>query len=491
MAGVVGAAPEAVSGTSVCKVVFSVEGDPDFKDAAAVAALPASLVVKLVGVNDSHPLVTATQGFAGWTDLPGPAPNDPPVGKGIGLATLSAWALAGGVMSDDLLAAKQLLMMVIPGQIGGMLEAWTGVGGLCLARSFSERDWFDSLARAAKECMKDDRVKLDKDKLFEVQPRPSSGLGSAAERSWMYEFSGKSLVAKDGSLLPLALMHKAVAPVLRSGERDLPKHRFCRVLSAILRVTSGRSTFMQGALADPQTTTEEVAEMVAETWSSMVASGFPFKLEAQVSSVILELDRASRLTFGTGAEKNLAFQEMFGEFVQSHDLVMKCLGGTSSGSAGLQLGYFQQLVAVVLPEAPWCSMASLNTVEEELKGLAHLVDSWVGYGAVRILKELRDHLKQSKLVTGVGKSVAGEGKDMAFSGISGLEAMRSQAFLDTMAEVKQGLEAKKGFMDMLDILVGSSSKLWYMLGLGKLKGKTTFEAMEGCSQFIKSWGSSG
>jgi hypothetical protein len=151
--------------------------------------------------------------------------------------------------------------------------------------------------------------------------------------------------------MPLVWLFKMVDPVLKSADRDGPKDRFCRVLSALRRVTSGRSTFLADALTDPQADASEVADMVAETWVSMVESGFPFKLDGPVSAIIMELDRASRLTFGSETEKNLAFQEMFGELVKTHGLVVKCLGGEASG-AGLQISLYQQLVAVVLPEAP-------------------------------------------------------------------------------------------------------------------------------------------
>ena len=130
-------------------------------------------------------------------------------------------------------------------------------------------------------------------------------------------------------------------------------------------------------------------------------------------------------------------------------------------------------------------------MESELKELTPLIDSWSGFDAVEKLNELRDHLRKSKMVTGCSvKGITGEpggSKGLALFGASGLEAVRSQDSIDTLESVKQALASDCDFMDALDILISSRSKPWHMLGLGKLKGKTTHVAMESCSQFVKSW----
>ena len=155
------------------------------------------------------------------------------------------------------------------------------------------------MVEARASCGSDNRLLLTEDVCFRNEARPSSGAGSAADRSWMYEFKGAFLVGDDPmETRALAYLQKAVSKRMKSNGRDLVTDNFCRVLQSIRRLASARSSWVEQALSDPVTPISEVAEYVADQWRQMVGARYPFILSGRLAQRNTEIGLADALLHG-------------------------------------------------------------------------------------------------------------------------------------------------------------------------------------------------
>ena len=88
------AAPPAILAASAFSLDLHFAGRPDSMDAGSLAALPADLKVQLRDLD--HRLIKAMP-CLDWTEVPGAAPNDPPLAMSFSLSYLNLLCMIGGI----------------------------------------------------------------------------------------------------------------------------------------------------------------------------------------------------------------------------------------------------------------------------------------------------------------------------------------------------------------------------------------------------------
>jgi hypothetical protein len=373
--------------------------------------------------------------------------------------------------------------------------ALTAVGGLDLDRVYHKAEELWVAVRAAKcAALGDNRLVLTQEAFFVDDDRPAGGSGSSAARNWMYKMSGQALIGQsDRDTAAFAILRTGVEPKRKSAGRDLPKDNYCRLLEAMKDMTASRSAFLSAQVTGADTTAEEISEYVTDTWTQLVSSWFPFALTGRLSQKMMELDLAWSLASGTEEQKEGAFRQLFPRLLPEHALVERCvLGAGTDGNQcqGEALGFFEQLAGEVLPEVKWCSANCLRAVEHELSSLkmGSLINTW-GDKPLEIISNMRSHFRQVRALAPGGKLRSPDGASgedvSADSAASLMSAMREKAFLDTVDALRSA--GKENFLEHLDILLGSESKLCYMKGIKQYNKATTVEQIEQCSKHLRQW----
>ena len=471
------------------------QGSPDLTDPAVLAVLPVDLYVILSDLQ--HRFIKATP-CLDWTDQTATVPTDPPVGKRIPQWQFDRLCAEGGVASPWLRGQDHLLTLSnVPEHGRDLCQALTAVGGLDLDRVYQKVEELWVAVRAAKWAARgDNRLVLVDQAFFADEARPYGGRSAAAAvaRNWMHLLSGQALLGEDDcETEAFAMLRTGVEPKRMSIGRDLAKDKYCRILGALKEMTSNRSDFLQTQIANAETTDEEIAEYVAETWMQLVRSGFPFALTGRLSQCMMELDLARSLAGGTEAQKEMAFRQLFPKLVQEHVLVTSCVkskDGAVVQHDGEMLGHFEQLAGEVLPGVKWCSASCLKSVEHELNALnlSSLISTW-GESPLEIISNVRSHFRQVRALAPGQKFMAAAGAngedDSVESAVSLMGAMREKAFLDTVEELKSA--DKNNFLEHLDILLASHSKLCYMKGIRQFNKATSVEEIERCSKHLRQW----
>lgn len=465
------------------------DGRPDLKNPAVVSSLPPNPQVRLTDID--HHLIKATPCF-GWAKVPGASPADPPIAMSFSLSHLTLLCTIGGYGTPWLTAqANALLLSHVPSHANNMWTAWVVVGGLDLDCVYDTiPKLVDAVLQAKLASGGDNRLMLIEDAFFSNENRPLAGAGSAVDRSWMYCFSGDTLLSENpAETRALAYLRLAVEPKDKSDKRDLAGDNYCRILMALKRITEARSEFVAAACQDPATPVDEIAEYVAEQWKQMVGTGFPFILEGKLVQRNRELGLADSLLHGTEADKEATFRKMISELVSSSRLVRKCIeDGSGCQSQSSLAANFEQLANEVLPGVKWCSLHCVQAVEHELTvlKLESLLDSW-GDSPLEILSSLRSHLKQERSACDANSKIkAGsiEEIDRGLTSASGIEAKKLSAFLDT----KRRVAGCSNFMAVLDALLATDSKPWYMKAIRKLTlASQNVAEMESCSKYLEEW----
>ena len=118
-----------------------------------------------------------------------------------------------------------------------------------------------------------------------------------------------------------------------------------------------------------------------------------------------------------------------------------------------------------------------------------MVETWGQCTLVDRLTAVRDCVLQAKQVMGIkgGASASVSDPSSGISGAAGLEATRTKEFLDTKAEIA-GLGAED-FVAALDATNSSASKLWRMIGYGKVTSPSHvhISEIEAVSKFVPLW----
>ena len=464
-------------------------GTPDLTDPAARAALPTNLRVVLSDVR--HPFAVSTKDCLDWAEVPGTTAADPLVGISLSQGDFDLLCVWGGLTTDWLDAEKNVLLQSVCPAFGvDIFSAWTLVGGLDVhARRRTLVELLGAITAAKQNCGDDNRLQLEAAAFFPDEARPAGGAGSSLARNWMYEMKGAMVRAANGDTKPLALMKLAVQPKMKSNGRDLASDPYCRFLSSLKTMAAAKSEFIEQALQDVATPADEVAEYVADQWRQLVLSGFPFTLRGNMAQKNMELSEANAWMSGTAAQKEAVFKSMFGALLPQTVLVSRCVQDADS-TMDLQalLGNFEQLAGIVLPGVGWSSLHCLKAIEHELRKmkLECLIDSW-GDSPLEILSNLRAHFKQEKAVSSLQlKSTGSEEDKGGCLTASGLMAARSPQFLVT----KGRMASCSNFLEGLDTMLESSSKLWYMKGvrqLGATKQLTGGDEMESASKHLVEW----
>ena len=479
---IAGAAPEAAA----AQFMFEHAGSPDLTVTADVVALGSDPQVMLKG--HAPALVTATPD-AGWTA----APVDPLTNRRAGWylpqSTLDMWAVAGGKVTDYLRAVTNMLEhSVIPSFLANMLTAWTTCGRLLLSKKYNNEEWMQALSQAGLECGADPRVALIDTAFFKVQPRVGSGAASFdADRSFMYHMGGELLFSEDDhDTFAAAYLMKGASPRNTRAGRDAGTDIHCRFLLSLRSIASARSSSFRDALSTAAIPSDEEAEYVVDTWKMLVRTGYPFVFGTRVSQRNMELDRASRIAFGTNAEQEVAFREIFPARLYSYSLLRLCVeAAPGAQNMHSSLEAFEQIAEMFFPGASWANFTMVSSVERELGKISHTVESWGQCSVVDRLGSIRDCLKQAKVLTET-KSDADGGCHATLNGSTGLEAVRSKEFLDTRCEI--AALSQEDFMKGLDCTNYSKSKAWRMVGYGLISKKVVqIKEIESMSKFVPRW----
>ena len=478
--------PDAPPEAAAALFTLEHDGSPDLTVAAEVVTLGPDPLVLLKG--HAHALVAATPD-AGWIAAPlDPVTNHSP-GWYVRQSTLDTWAVAGGKVTAYLRAVPNLLgLSVIPLFFANMLTAWTTCGRLSLSKKYNNEEWMQALSRAGLECDADPRVALIDTAFFKVQPRVgSTAVSFAADRSFMYEMSGELLFSEDDhDTFAAAFLMKGASPRNTRAGRDAVTDIHCRFMLTLRSIAGARSSSFRDALSTAAIESNEEAEYVVDTWKMLVRTGYPFAFGTRISQRNMELDRASRIAFGTSAEQEVAFREIFPGRLCSYSLLRRCVeAAPGAQNMHSSLEAFEQIAEMFYPGASWTNFTMVSSVERELGKILHTIDSWGQLSVVERLGSIRDCLKQATVLT-EAKSDADDGSHATLNGVTGLEAVRSKEFMDTSAEI--ATLSPEDFMKGLDCTNYSKSKVWRMVGYGMISKKVIqMKEIESMSKFLPRW----
>ena len=400
--------------------------------------------------------------------------------------------MVGGFASEWLRQISSVLLIShVPGHANEMFTAWVSPGGLSLDVTYHDMGVLLRAVHDAKLAIPaDNRLSLIEGAFFLNEARPAGGAGSSATRSWMYAFSGDMLLGdEDSETRALAWLQKSVQPRLLSLGRDLAADTHCRVLSSMHSIAKKQACVISDALDDSSTPVDEIAEYVADMWRRLVSTGYPFQMDGKVAQRNMELGRAASLLSGDLAQKEAAFRHLFLRLSKDKHLICKCVeDDVAVQDAQEMASNFEQLAGEVLPGVRWFIAHCVESVEHELVKLKleHLIDSW-GNKPLDILSNLRHHLKQERAAVAVVAKSAGGGLDVerSLNSASGMEARKGPSFIETKTRLIVG---QYNFLSALDIMLSSTSKLWYMKAVNKmgLASQNTSE-MEACTKHVTEW----
>lgn len=472
--------------------LFTHTGTPDYSVVADVVTLGGDPMVHLEG--HKHPLVEATP-FAPWSDSPAVPPATDSPGKCLPQSVLDLWCLAGGAVTQEFKNYPNVLLRSIrPAEAGKLFAAHLLVGDLDLSTPFTERSWMNALITSAASCKDDSRVQLTDGLFYKCEPRPSSGAGSSANDSWMYQWSGELLVEDDTGAVVAGLLMRATSPRGIVSSRDNNSSNFRRYLNAVKNVACTRSDFFRSAMSEASTPVEEVKEYLSDTWRKVVATGFTFKLGSKMSRRSMELDSAAQLAFGTSAQQEQVNKSQLPEELTEHPLICKCIGDSTVGQNAMNMESFELLADIFYPGSKWATISMVKAVELELTEMKHLIEAWMpSLTVAERMVALRSHLRTSKQMV---KSVkmGGDSQELDETagygiGPSGVQAIRSAAFIKTREAIKALLDTgiSATFTSVLDLLSESESKMWRAVAYGKLKKATGIEQIESCSKHVGHW----
>ena len=484
----VAAAGIAVAPSAAVLFKWSHTGSPDYTDPADTVGLGSDPLVHLEGVD--HPLYTATS-FAGWVDTPPVVAGSASTGKSIPQSVLDAWCAVGGRSTPYLRAHRNLLILsAIPEKAQELFESLVSCGGLDLSLTYTEDSWYKALSISSEECQTDPRTLLDVNFFYSCESRPVSGSGSAAADNWMYGFGGDVLLCNDdGDTFALAQLMAATSPRNLKADRDVNTSNYRRVMNAIKRVAVSRDDYFKSALEDGSTPSDEIVEYLADTWSKLVKSGYPFRFEARASQRCMELGRAAMMAFGTDAQKEATFKELLPGRLVSSPKIAKCIVSLHGAQhAAETLEAFEQLVEMWFPGSRWYSFSMMGAVEFELSAVENIIDTWGNITIPERMQILRAQVKQDRDLLRSSKS--GDGPDSNAAGLSsssGILATRSQVFLDTKQAVSDLVAGRCNFTMVLDLLNKSLSKVWRAVALRKLNRCVTGDEIESCSKYVNEW----
>ena len=479
-----GAAPAAATPAAT----FEHPGNPDLSVAANVAALDADPPVLLLDA--SHPLQQATP-EAGWVAAPVNAATGLSPGWLLPQSTLDMWAVAAGRATPFLRSVPSILRLhVLPAFFSAMVGALVHLGRLSLTHPRRNEEWLVDLARVGAECGTDPRVLLVDAAFFHVQPR-ATGAAITPAHNFMYIIGGHLMFTdNDCDTFAAVYLMKGTAPRnLRSG-RGSARGPYCRFFNTLRSITSSRSDYFKEALSEATTPDDEIAEYIVSTWMLLVKTGYPFAFGQRFSQRGMELEMASRMAFGTAEQKEIAFTELFPARLIRFERVKKCVeSGDQSQDWGKTIEAFMHLAELFFPGFMWANFTMVSSVEQELAKIAHVVESWGHCSLVERLAAVRDCVVQAKQVVGSkgGTGATADGAGCGIAGTAGLEATRTKEFLDTKAEIA-GLGAED-FVAALDATNGSASKLWRLVGYGKVTNSSSvhISEIEAISKFVPLW----
>ena len=485
--GPAGAAPAALAAAPPA-AQFAHAGNPDLSIAADVIALGNDPPVLLL--DRSHSLRKAVPD-ADWTAAPVDAVSGISPGWFIPQSTLDMWAIAAGRVTSYLRKVPNLLgLHVRPDFFSEMVTVLVLVGRLSLTHTYKDEEWLKELARAGDECGNDPRVLLEAAAFYAAQTR-AAGAAAIAGHNYMYLIGGDLVFTdNDSDTFAAAYIMKGTAPrTLRAG-RDAARDPYCRFFTALQSISSGRSEYFKDALADASTPEDEIAEYVINTWVLLIKTGYHFSFGPRFSQRGMELEVASRMAFGTSAQKEIAFTELFPARLDRYKRVKLCVdSGGGSQDWGKTLEAFSHLAELYFPGSVWANFTMVSTVERELAKIAHVVESWGQCSTVERLATVRDCVIQAKQVMGLRSGNGGTINESGCSiaGTSGLEATRAKEFLDTKAEIA-GIGAED-FVAAFDATNSSHSKLWRMVGYGKVAASAHvhIREIEAMSKFVPLW----
>jgi hypothetical protein len=355
-----GAAPADVSPVATLQH----PGNPDLAVAANVAALGADPQVLLLDA--SHPLQRATP-EAGWVAAPIDAATGLSPGWFLPQSTLDMWTLAAGRVTPYLRAVPSILgLQARPSFFADMLDALVHLGRLSLAKPHKSGKWIVELARAGAECGTDPRVLLVDTAFFNAQPRATGGAAIAAH-DYMYLVGGDLLFSDNESdTFAAAYLVKGASPRNLRAERDSARDPFCRFFATLCSVSSNRSKFFEDALADANTPADEITEYVISTWMLLVKTGYPFCFGARFSQRGMEVEKASRMAFGTAEQKQIVFTELFPTRLDEFVRVRKCVDtGSHIQDWGKSIEAFMHLAEIFFPGSMWANFTMVSAVEQD------------------------------------------------------------------------------------------------------------------------------
>ena len=85
---------------------------------------------------------------------------------------------------------------------------------------------------------------------------------------------------------------------------------------------------------------------------------------------------ASRMAFGTSAQKEIAFTKLFSARLDKYKRVKLCVeSGGGSQDWGKTLEAFSHLVELYFSGSVWANFTMVSKVERELAKIAHVVES--------------------------------------------------------------------------------------------------------------------
>ena len=187
----------------------------------------------------------------------------------------------------------------------------------------------------------------------------------------------------------------------------------------------------------------------------------------------MEVEAASAMAFGSQAQKDAASQRIFVDSTQAQPNIIKCI----IAPEGMQhmttlLNNFEQLAGLVCPDGRWNSLSCLKSVELELAGISQVIDSWGICNPAKMTGKLKVHLKHENTMSGGSKieGVADDGGSatqcQGVHGPSGIASMRSLEFITTKQEVIDC----ENFMEALDVMLASNSKVWLLKAVRQTEG---------------------
>jgi hypothetical protein len=481
-------------------VVFKFPGSPDLAQPEELATLLSTTGDPLIQVVTGGAALKKATPFADWSA----------VGDQLFLpySWVELWSLSSARPDDGVLEMDDALRLsILPEKASLIMDALLSVGGLALSECADAGDFSLRVAAAAAACAMDDRLRLTSADTCQAQPRKDEDTNLTARkraaRDWFYVVTVESL-CEQGSLGALAILQFAVRPRFKAKDRDLFGSTFERLLTSLVHITASRSAVYATAVEEVTAgNASSVADYVAETWKLILheARAHGLKLPARASRRLIEIELWARTVFGSEEQKKSAFMEMFQAVMLPKLPCVALLLDPRAGSLVELLGQFEQVAGLLMPGVGWANWPCAEAVDLELRPVKALLESMQAQGlpAKERVANLRLHLRSTRFLSNSMSSqgqlkgtsgLDGAGGDLSSGSIgnSGLVAMRSASFLSTESKVALIIADKEpDIVQLFDALLGSESKIFYMVGVGALKKQTHNRVVESCSPLIPSF----